>query len=343
MSRNALITGITGQDGAYLAQLLLSKGYRVTGTYRPTSSLNPWRLEELGIAEHPDLALTEHDLTDLAGSFRLLEQSQPDEVYNLAAQSFVGLSFKQPLATAQVTAMGPLNLLEAIRLQSPKTRFYQASSSEMFGGTAAVAQDENTAFAPRSPYAVAKSFAHWATANYRDAFGLYAVSGILFNHESPLRSLGFVTRKVSDAVARIRLGRSSEFRIGNLDAERDWGYAAEYVDGIWRMLQVETPVNVVLATGRAHSVRDFLSHTFEAAEMPVEWQGKGVDERAVDSKTGAVRVQVDPALYRPVDLDRVVGNPERARVHLGWQAKTDLQGLCRLMFEADLRRLSKTA
>jgi len=340
MPKRALITGVTGQDGAYLARLLLQKGYSVTGTYRPTSSLNVWRLESLGIADHPQLELCEHDLTDLPGCLGLLSQRQPAEVYNLAAQSFVGLSFKQPVATAQVTALGPLNMLEAIRMVCPKARFYQASSSEMFGGSRSEAQDENSEFAPRSPYAVSKCFAHWATVNYREAYGLFAVSGILFNHESPLRSLAFVTRKVSDAVARIKLGVGSPLRIGNLAAERDWGYADEYADGIWRMLQTDVPENYVLATGKAHSVRDFVSLSFEAAGLPVIWSGHGTDEVGLDASTGELRVSVDPALYRPVELDRVLGNADLAFERLGWRAKTGLRELCALMLTADLERLA---
>lgn len=342
-AKRALITGVTGQDGAYLARLLLEKGYRVAGTYRPTSSLNLWRLEALGIAGHPNLELCAHDLTDLASSLGLLGQTEPEEVYNLAAQSFVGLSFKQPVSTAHVTALGPLNMLEAIRIVSPRTRFYQASSSEMFGGSQSGAQNESSVFAPRSPYAVSKCFAHWATVNYRDAYGIYAVSGILFNHESPLRSSGFVTRKVSDAVARIQMGIGTPMRLGNLSAERDWGYAAEYVDGIWRMLQCDAPENYVLATGKTHSVRDFVSFTFEAAGLPVIWQGAGIDEVGLDAISGELRVAVDPALYRPADLDRVLGDPTRAYERLGWRANTDLRSLCALMLNAELERLKGNA
>jgi len=338
MPKRALITGITGQDGAYLARLLLGKGYRVVGTYRPTSSLNLWRLEALGLADHPDLQLVEHDLTDLAASFGLLESAQPDELYNLAAQSFVGLSFKQPVSTAQVTAIGPLNMLEAIRMVNPAIRFYQASSSEMFGPTLGAPHDETSPLRPHSPYAVSKCFAHLATINYREAYGLYAASGILFNHESPLRSLGFVTRKITDAVARIRLGKSTSFHIGNLDAERDWGYADEYVDGIHRMLQAERPDDFILATGTAHTVREFASLSFAAAGMPIRWEGDGVQEQALDTNCGAIRVRVDPALYRPADVNRVVGNPGKANRLLEWRARIELPALCALMLEEDLTR-----
>ncbi|MFO1496455.1 MAG: GDP-mannose 4,6-dehydratase [Lysobacterales bacterium] len=341
MSRRALITGITGQDGAYLARLLIARGYTVAGTYRPTSSLNLWRLQALGLVDHPQLRLCEHELTDFSGALGLLDQTQPDEVYNLAAQSFVGLSFKQPVTTAQVTGIGPLVLLEAIRMRSPSTRFYQASSSEMFGGSAAQAIDEQTPLAPRSPYATAKCFAHWSTLNYREAYGLYAVSGILFNHESPLRSKDFLTRKVSDGVARIRLGKGAPLRLGNLSAERDWGYAPEYVDGIWRMLQANQPDTYVLATGRCHSVREFVSQCFAAAELPLVWSGSGVDEIGRDLHTGELRVSVDPALYRPADLGRVLGDPTRAAQRLGWRAQTGIEGLCQHMLKADLERVAR--
>lgn len=341
MSRRALITGITGQDGAYLARLLIDKGYTVAGTYRPTSSLNLWRLQALGLAEHPGLRLYQHELTDLSGALGLLDLTQPDEVYNLAAQSFVGLSFTQPLTTAQVTGVGPLVLLEAIRMRCPSARFYQASSSEMFGGASDRALDEQTPLAPRSPYATAKCFAHWSTINYREAYGIYAVSGILFNHESPLRSKDFLTRKVSDAVARLRLGRGAPLRLGNLRAERDWGYAPEYVDGIWRMLQADLPDTYILATGRCHSVRDFVSHCFAAAGLPLIWTGHGVEEAGRDAVSGELRVSVDPALYRPADLGRVLGDPTRAAERLGWRAQTGIDALCQHMLQADLERVAR--
>lgn len=336
----ALITGITGQDGAYLARLLLEKGYRVTGTYRPTSSLNLWRLMELGIDQHPDLNLVEHDLTDLAGSIGLLQSTGPDEVYNLAAQSFVGLSFRQPVSTAEVTAIGALNLLEAVRMVAPEARFYQASSSEMFGNSQGVPQDENSPLRPRSPYAVSKVFAHLSTINYREAYGLYAVSGILFNHESPLRGEGFVTRKISMAVARIAAGLQDVVSVGNLDARRDWGYAPEFVEGIHRALQQPQPDDYVLATGQAHSVREFADLAFNAAGIPLRWEGEGIDEKAFDDRHGTLRLQVDPNLYRPADIDCVLGNPARANRMLHWNANTDLAALCQIMVAADRNRLN---
>jgi GDPmannose 4,6-dehydratase len=336
----AFVTGITGQDGAYLARLLLGKGYRVTGTYRPTSSLNLWRLVELGIDRHPSLTLVEHDLTDLAASIGLLQAARPDEVYNLAAQSFVGLSFRQPVSTAEVTAIGALNLLEAVRMVVPQARYYQASSSEMFGNSQGVPQNEDSPLRPRSPYAVSKVFAHLSTINYREAYGLYAVSGILFNHESPLRGEGFVTRKITMAVARIAAGLQDTLSVGNLDARRDWGYAPEFVDGIHRTLQQDQPQDFVLATGTAHSVRDFATLAFAAAGITLEWNGSGVDERAHDAATGKLRVQVDPSFYRPADIDCVVGDPSRAARVLGWKATTVLADLCRTMLEADRLRVS---
>jgi len=244
--KTAIITGITGQDGAYLAELLLSKGYVVYGTYRRTSSVNFWRIEELGVEAHPNLHLVEHDVTDLSASIRLLQRTGAKELYNLAAQSFVGVSFEQPITTAEITGIGPLNLLEAIRIVDPKVRFYQASTSEMFGKVQAVPQDETTAFYPRSPYGVAKLYAHWMTVNYRESYGIFGSSGILFNHESPLRGREFVTRKITDAAAKIKLGQLDCLTLGNLDAKRDWGFAKEYVEGMWRMLQADEPDTFVL-------------------------------------------------------------------------------------------------
>jgi GDPmannose 4,6-dehydratase len=281
MTKKSLITGITGQDGAYLAQLLLEKGYIVYGTFRRTSSVNFWRIQELNIQNHPNFHLVEHDLTDLGNSIALVQKVQPDEVYNLAAQSFVGVSFEQPTTTALITGIGALHLLEAIRLINPKIRFYQASTSEMFGKVQAVPQQEDTPFYPRSPYGVAKLYAHWMTVNYRESYGIFASSGILFNHESPLRGREFVTRKITDSVANIKLGRLGMLELGNLDAKRDWGYAKEYVDGMWRMLQVNEPDSFVLATNRAETVRDFVRMAFKAAGIEVEFKGSAENEIAV--------------------------------------------------------------
>lgn len=339
--KKAVITGITGQDGAYLAQLLLEKGYEVFGAYRRTSSANFWRIEELGIQDHPGLHLVEHDLTDLSASIRLLERAEVDEVYNLAAQSFVTVSFDQPITTGEITGMGAVNLLEAIRIVNPGIRFYQASTSEMFGKVQTVPQDESTPFYPRSPYGVAKLYAHWMTVNYRESHGIFGASGILFNHESPLRGREFVTRKVTDAIARIKMGKLDVLELGNLDAKRDWGYAKEYVDGMWRMLQTEQPDTYVLATGRTENVRDFVTMTCKAAGVGIEWRGEGESEQGVDMETGKTIVQVNPRFYRPAEVDLLIGNAEKARRELGWEAKTSLEELCQMMYEADLPRIEQ--
>jgi len=334
----ALITGITGQDGAYLAQLLLDKGYTVYGAYRRTSSVNFWRIEELGVTNHPNLHLVEYDLTDLGASIALLQKVQPDEIYNLAAQSFVGVSFEQPTTTAQITGIGALHLLEAIRLVNPKIRFYQASTSEMFGKVQAVPQTENTPFYPRSPYGVAKLYAHWMTVNYRESYGIFGCSGILFNHESPLRGREFVTRKITDAVAKIKLGKLDVLELGNLDAKRDWGYAKEYVEGMWRMLQADVPETYVLATNRTETVRDFVRMAFRAAGMDVDFRGGAENETAVDAATGKTVVRVNPRFYRPAEVDLLIGDAGKAKAQLGWEPKTTLEALCAMMVEADLRR-----
>lgn len=338
MHKTALITGITGQDGAYLAQLLLDKGYTVYGAYRRTSSVNFWRIDELGIQQHPLLHLVEYDLTDLGASIALVQKVQPTEIYNLAAQSFVGVSFEQPSTTAQITGLGALNLLEAIRLVNPKIRFYQASTSEMFGKVQAIPQEESTPFYPRSPYGVAKLYAHWMTVNYRESYNIFGASGILFNHESPLRGREFVTRKITDAVAKIQLGQLDVLELGNLDAKRDWGYAKEYVEGMWRMLQVDEPDTFVLATNRTETVRDFVRMAFKGAGVSVDFQGSAEDETAVDVATGKTVVRVNPKFYRPAEVDLLIGNPTKAKNVLGWAPQTTLEQLCQMMVEADLRR-----
>jgi len=336
--KTAIVTGITGQDGAYLAELLLSKGYEVYGTYRRTSSVNFWRIEELGIADDPKLHLVEYDLTDLSASIRLLQQSGAKEVYNLAAQSFVGVSFEQPITTAEITGIGPVNLLEAIRIVDPSVRFYQASTSEMFGKVQAVPQVESTPFYPRSPYGVAKLYAHWMTINYRESYGIFGSSGILFNHESPLRGREFVTRKITDAVAKIKLGRQEFLALGNIDAKRDWGFAKEYVEGMWRMLQADKPDTFVLATNRTETVRDFVRMAFKAADIDVEFGGEAEGETAIDTATGKTVMKVDPRFYRPAEVDLLIGSPAKATEVLGWKPQTSLEELCRMMVEADVRR-----
>jgi GDPmannose 4,6-dehydratase len=344
----ALVTGISGQDGAYLTELLLAKGYEVFGTYRRTSSVNLWRLQELGVASHPKLHLVEFDLTDLGTCLSLVQRCQPDEIYNLAAQSFVGVSFEQPSTTAHITGIGALNLLEAIRLINTKIKFYQASTSEMFGKVQAIPQKEDTPFYPRSPYGVAKLYAHWMTVNYRESYNIFGASGILFNHESPLRGQEFVTRKITDTVAKIVLGKQSLLELGNMDAKRDWGYAKEYVEGMWRMLQVDEPDTFVLATNRTETVRDFVRLAFAAVGVTLEFKGVADGETAVVAAVDGVRseaivvgstvLRVNPRFYRPAEVELLIGDASKAKQVLGWSATTTLEQLCASMVEADLRR-----
>jgi GDPmannose 4,6-dehydratase len=349
--KTAIITGITGQDGAYLSQLLLEKGYTVHGTYRRTSSVNFWRIEELGIQNHPNLHLVEYDLTDLGATIALLQKVQPDEIYNLAAQSFVGVSFDQPNTTAQITGIGALNLLEAIRLVNPRIRFYQASTSEMFGKVQAIPQVEDTPFYPRSPYGVAKLYAHWMTVNYRESYDIFGSSGILFNHESPLRGREFVTRKITDSVAKIKQGKLDILELGNMDAKRDWGFAKEYVEGMWRILQADKADTFVLATNRTETVRDFVHMAFKAIGVELEFKGQGDGEYAVITaisstfsqgeralKVGQTVLRVNPKFYRPAEVELLIGNPAKAKTQLGWEPKTTLEQLCQMMVETDLRR-----
>lgn len=336
MSKIALITGISGQDGAYLAENLLEKGYSVFGAYRRTSSVNLWRIAELGIRNNPNLRLVEYDLTDTGSAIRLLEASGATEVYNLAAQSFVGVSFDQPVTTADITGLGAARLLEAIRTVNKDIRFYQASTSEMFGKVQQIPQTEETAFYPRSPYGVAKLYAHWMTVNYRESFEIFGSSGILFNHESPLRGLEFVTRKITDAVAKISLGMAPCLELGNLDAKRDWGFAKDYVEGMWRILQHDEPDTFVLATNRTETVRDFTTLAFKHVGVEIEWQGEGAEEKGVHA--GKTLVCVNPLYYRPAEVDLLIGDPGKAEKKLGWKAETTLEQLCAMMVEADLRR-----
>ncbi|KAF1014434.1 MAG: GDP-mannose 4,6-dehydratase [Burkholderia sp.] len=338
MSATAVITGMTGQDGAYLAELLLGKGYVVYGTYRRTSSVNFWRIEELGIDKHPNLHRVEYDLTDLSASIRLLSSTKATEVYNLGAQSFVGVSFDHPVTTAEITGIGPLNLLEAIRIVNPAIRFYQASTSEMFGKVQAIPQIESTPFYPRSPYGVAKLYAHWITVNYRESYGIFGSSGILFNHESPLRGREFVTRKITDTMAKISLGKQDVLELGNLDAKRDWGFAKEYVEGMWRILQAEKPDTYVLATHRTETVRSFVSMAARAAGFDLAWEGRDAGETGIDTKSNKVIVKINKKFYRPSEVEMLIGNPEKAFQELGWEPKTALESLCEMMLEADIRR-----
>jgi GDPmannose 4,6-dehydratase len=336
--KRAVITGVFGQDGAYLAQLLLQKGYQVFGAYRRTSSPNPWRLDELGIRRHPNLSLVVSDVTDQGACLRLLESTRPHEIYNLAAQSFVAASFDQPGATTHVDGIGALHLLEAVRTIDRSVRFYQASSAEMFGLVQAVPQTETTPFYPRSPYAVAKLYGHWMAINYRESYDIFAGCGILFNHESPLRGLEFVTRKITDAVARIALGEDHVLELGNLDAQRDWGYAEEYVEGMWRMLQADRPDTFVFATRRTETVRSFVTMAFGVVGIDLVWYGSAATERAVCQKTGQEMVRVSPQFYRPAEVDSLLGDFAKAERELGWRPRTSLPELCAMMVEADLHR-----
>lgn len=336
--KKAIITGITGQDGAYLSELLLDKGYEVYGAYRRSASLNFWRMEELGIQDHPNLHLIEYDLTDQANSIRMVMDIQPDEIYNLAAQSFVGVSFEQPLATAKITGLGTVHLLEAIRIVNPKIRFYQASTSEMFGEVQEIPQKESTPFYPRSPYGVAKLYAHWMVINYRESYGIFGCSGILFNHESPLRGREFVTRKITDSVAKIKLGKLDVLELGNMDAKRDWGFAKEYVEGMYLMLQADKPDTYVLATNRTETVRDFVTMAFKGVDVELIWEGKDESEIAKDKATGKTLVRVNPKFYRPAEVDLLIGTPQKAKDELGWEPKTTLEELCAMMVKEDLRR-----
>jgi GDPmannose 4,6-dehydratase len=321
LNKTALITGITGQDGAYLARLLLQKDYRVIGLTPRRGSDTLWRLRELGVL--PNIEIAYGDVTDMGSVIGILTRFTPDEIYNLAAQSFVGASWDQPVHTADVNAIGTVNMLEAIRQRHPQARFYQASTSEMFGMARAPVQNEDTPFYPRSPYGVAKLYAHWITVNYRESFGLHASSGILFNHESPLRGIEFVTRKVTDAVARIKLGKAESVTLGNLDARRDWGFAADYVEAMWRMLQQPEPGDFVIATGVTTPIRDMCRLAFEHAGL--DWER---------------HVVVDQGLFRPAEVDVLCGDASKARERLGWRPTTDLAHLLGLMVDADLRRLA---
>lgn len=336
--KTAVITGITGQDGAYLAELLLSKNYQVYGAFRRTSSANFWRIEELGIAENPNLHLLEYDLTDLGSAIRLLEHTNANEVYNLAAQSFVGVSFEQPITTANITGLGALHLLEAIRIVDKKIKFYQASTSEMFGLVQQIPQTELTPFYPRSPYGVAKLFAHWSTVNYRESYGIYAASGILFNHESPLRGKEFVTRKITDSIAKIKLGKQETLELGNLNAQRDWGHAKDYVDGMYRMLQAESPDTYVLATNEMVTVREFVNIACKKAGLEIEWRGADESEVGMDTSTGKTIIRVNPQFYRPAEVELLKGDPTKAYKDLGWQPTTPLEKLIEHMVTADLTR-----
>lgn len=334
--KKAFITGVTGQDGSYLAELLLGKGYEVHGLKRRSSSFNTGRIEHL--LDNPMLKLHDGDLADSTNLTRLVKEIQPDEIYNLAAQSHVKVSWDCPEFTAETDAVGTLRLLEAIRINGleKKTKFYQASTSELFGLIQEPVQSEKTPFYPRSPYGVAKMYSYWIVVNYRESFGMFACNGILFNHESPRRGETFVTRKITMAAARISLGMQEKLSLGNLNAKRDWGHAKDYVEGMWRILQNDKPEDFVLATGTTTSIRDFVTMTFKELGIDIEWQGTGVDEKGINKATGKVVVDVNPAYFRPAEVELLLGDSTKARTKLGWKPTYDLQMLCHEMVESDL-------
>ncbi len=337
----AMLTGITGQDGAYLAEYLLDMNYKVIALVRRTSSVNDWRLRELNLLGRKNLVLQPADVTDLSDIIRSLEKYEPEEFYNLAAQSFVAASFTQPFTTADITALGPHRILEAIRIVNDKIKFYQASSSEMFGKVQEIPQNENTSFYPRSPYAVSKLYAHWITVNYRESYNIFASSGILFNHESPLRGIEFVTRKITDAVARIKLGQQEVLELGNMGAQRDWGYAKDYVTCMHKMLQIDTPDTFVLATNKTYTVRSFVEMAFLAAGIFVKWSGQGKDEVGIDESTGKIVTRVNPEFYRPAEVDLLIGDYSKAKTMLGWEPQMDVEELCKIMVMSDIKRVEK--
>jgi GDPmannose 4,6-dehydratase len=338
MSKRALITGISGQDGAYLSKLLLQKGYEVFGAQRRGASSSTWRLEELGVLGQ--IELVPFEMLEYSNILRTIEKVRPDEIYNLAAQSFVAIAFEQPLYTAEVNAMGAARLLEVVRTVNPKIRVYQASTSEMFGQVQETPQTERTPFYPRSPYGVAKLYAHWMTVNYRESYGMHVASGILFNHESPMRGEEFVTRKITLALAKIRNCQQELLELGNLDAKRDWGFAGDYVAGMWRMLQQDRADDFVLATGQTHTVRSFVERAAEVAGFDIEWQGAAENTQGVDRKTGRTIVRVNPAFYRPAEVEILCGDASKARDQLGWLPRVGLDELAGMMMEADLERVA---
>jgi GDPmannose 4,6-dehydratase len=344
MTKTALITGITGQDGAYLTEFLLNKGYIVHGLRRRSSSFNTKRIDHMYRDTHErnvNLFLHYGDLTDSTNLIRIIQETQPDEIYNLAAQSHVHISFDTPEYTANSDAVGTLRLLEAIRILGleKKTKFYQASTSELYGKAQEIPQNETTPFYPRSPYAVAKLYAYWVTVNYREAYGMYVCNGILFNHESPIRGETFVTRKITMAVAKIKKGLQEKLYLGNLNAKRDWGFAGDYVEAMWLMLQQDEPDDFVIATGKAHSVREFVELAFGEVGIKIEWQGKGVDEVGMDAVTGDVLIKVDPRYYRPTEVEILIGDPSKAKKMFGWEAKVGLRELVKMMVEGDMGKL----
>lgn len=339
MSKSAIVTGVTGQDGAYLSKLLLEKGYKVYGAVRRSASTNFWRLEELGVRN--DIEYVSMDLCEYTNIIRTIRKIQPDEFFNLAAQSFVAASFEMPMYTADADGTAVLRILEAIREFSPATRFYQASTSEMFGKVQEIPQKETTPFYPRSPYGVAKLFGHWMTVNYRESYNMHASSGILFNHESPLRGREFVSRKITSTLANMARGHESVLELGNMDAQRDWGFAGDYVEGMWRMLQQPEGGDYVLATNETHTVRKFVEIASRYVGFEIEWSGSAEDELGIDKKTGRTIVKINPAFYRPAEVELLIGDPAKAEKVLGWQRKMSFEGLVEAMQHADLDRAAK--
>ena len=338
MSKIALVTGATGQDGAYLSRYLVDLGYKVFGAYRRAASTNLWRLGELKLLDEANFSLIELDITDPVSCINAIKVAKPSEIYNLAAQSFVGDSFKEPLHTSYASGIAVLNLLEAIRLSDKSIKFYQAGTSEMFGKVQAIPQNESTPFYPRSPYGVAKLYGHFMSINYRESYDIFAACGILFNHESPLRGLEFVTRKITNSAAKIALGKLDCLELGNLEAKRDWGFAKDYVEGMHAMLQAPKADTFVLASGITTTVRDFVKMSFEALDIALVFEGEGVNEVARDKKTGKVVVKVNPEFFRPAEVDLLIGDASKAKEQLNWSAKTNLNELCAMMVKADLER-----
>ena len=345
--KKALITGITGQDGSFLAEFLIDKGYQVHGIKRRSSSFNTSRIDHIyqdKRQKNANFILHYGDLTDSTNLIRIIKQVQPDEIYNLAAQSHVHVSFETPEYTANADAIGTLRLLEAIRILglTKKTKFYQASTSELYGKVQEIPQTEKTPFYPRSPYAAAKIYAYWVTVNYREAYNIFACNGILFNHESERRGETFVTRKITQAVAKIKYGLQDELYLGNLDAKRDWGYAKEYVQVMWLMLQQEKPQDYVIATGQVHTVKEFVQTAFSYIDIEIKWVGQGINQKGIDAKTGKVLIQVDPRYFRPTEVELLLGDPSKAAKELGWRARTQFNDLVKLMVEHDLKQVEKS-
>ena len=337
MKKTALITGVSGQDGAYLSKLLLKKGYRVIGGERRSASGSLWRLKDLNIEN--DVEITDFELSEFTNIYRTIEKYKPNEIYNLAAQSFVGASFEMPTMTSDITGLGVSRILEAIRQINPGIKFYQASSSEMFGKVSETPQTENTPFYPRSPYGIAKLFGHWMTINYKEAYNIFACSGILFNHESPLRGEQFVTKKITMGLSKIKLGLIEYLELGNLDSKRDWGYAGDYVEAMYLMLQNDKPDNYVISTGETFSVKDFINTSCNELQIDIEWQGSGIDETAIDKKTGKSIIRINPKFYRPTEVDLLLGNSTKAKKMLKWKPKTNFYELVSEMIEYDYNKL----